>query len=142
MTHKDIIFTIVLYGTGLIGLLIWAPWGANFEHVADEHLYYLLLALVVWLLGFRYFGGRFIRPKWKIPGKFIGYMTISFILLIYLGHYALFFILGHQGLGGVGHYFICKHHNIDFWTCEPEAKYLEVTERWARGEFGSSESKK
>ena len=28
-----------------------------------------------------------------------------------------------------------KKHDIDFWTCEPESKYLELAERWGKGEF-------
>lgn len=77
-----------------------------------------------------------------MPGKFIGYLVMSFIALVLFDHYALIFIIGHQAIGGISHYFICKRHGIDFWTCEPESKYLEVTEKWAKGNFGKSKETK
>ena len=134
-SKTNIITTIILYGGLLTGLIIWSPWGENFEKVRLYHFYYLLFASIIWLLGFKFFGGRFIRPKWKIPGKFIGYLTISFVLLTLFDHYALIYIIGHQASGVIGHYFICKKHDIDFWTCEPESKYLEVTEKWTKGKL-------
>ncbi|MFO7524975.1 MAG: hypothetical protein R6W68_05940 [Ignavibacteriaceae bacterium] len=96
---------------------------------------YLILAITVWLIGYRYFGGRFIRPKWKKAGKLIGYLAISFLLLLWLGHYALIFIIGHQLLGGLGHFIICKKNDIDWVTCQPEEKYIALTEKWAKGNF-------
>jgi len=86
MKQSNTIFTLLLYVGLIVGLVIWSPWGENFEHVETYHFYYLLLASLIWLFGFRFFGGKFIRPKWKIPGKFIGYLVMSFILLILLGH--------------------------------------------------------
>jgi hypothetical protein len=105
------------------------------------HFYYMLLAAIVWIFSFRFFGGRFVRPKWKQTGKFIAYMITSFVLVILVKHYALIFIIGHQALGGIAHYKICKKYNIDFWTCKPEEKYLEVTERWAKGDFFKTKEK-
>ncbi|MCI5056214.1 MAG: hypothetical protein MRY83_08900 [Flavobacteriales bacterium] len=133
--RTNIITTILFYGALLTGLILWAPWGDNGENIRPYHFYYLLLACIIWGFSYKYFGGRFVRPKWKIPGKLIGYLIISFILLILIDHYALLFIIGHQALGGIGHYVICKKHDINFWTCEPEAKYLELTEKWAKGNF-------
>ena len=104
-------------------------------------IYYLALAAVIWGLSYRFFGGRFVRPKWKQAGKFIAYILISSVLLLWVGHYALIFIIGHQALGGIGHYMICKTYNIDFWTCQPEEKYLEVTEKWAKGNFTKTDNK-
>ena len=138
----NVLSTLLLYAALLIALMLWSPWGEDFENVRQYHFYYLLAAAVIWLLGFKLFGGRFIRPKWKIPGKLIGYMMLSFIALILFGHYALIFIIGHQAIGGVGHYLICKNNNIDFWTCEPESKYLAVTEKWAKGSFDKENQKK
>jgi hypothetical protein len=63
------------------------------------------------------------------------YMTVSYILLIWVRHYALIFIIGHQALGGLGHYMICRKYGIDFWTCRHEEKYQALTEKWARGDF-------
>ena len=130
-----LVLTFIGYAALLAALILWCPWGANGENIKTFHFYYLLLAAVIWLFGFRFFGGRFIRPKWKQPGKFIAYMAISFVLLILIGHYALIFIIGHQALGGIWHYKICKKHGIDFWTSQPEAKYLKLTEKWAEGNF-------
>ncbi len=129
--------TLIIYGVIVLALVMWSPWGGNGENIEPFHFYYLLLAVIIWGFSFRFFGGRFVRPKWKQFGKFVAYMTISFVLLTLVGHLALIFIIGHQALGGIGHYVICKKHNIDFWTCEPEEKYVEVTEKWARGEIGS-----
>ncbi len=131
--------TLFIYTLIIAVLVIWAPWGANGENIEVFHFYYLGLAAVIWGVSYRLFGGRFIRPQWKKVGKFIGYMTASFILLILVGHFALIFIIGHQASGGVGHYMICKKHDIDFWTCQPEEKYLELTEKWAKGDFGKLE---
>lgn len=127
--------TLIFYGALLTALIIWSPWGKKGENLETFHFYYLLLAAIIWISSFRFFGGRFVRPKWKQPGKFIAYITISFVLLTMVGHYALIFIFGHQAMGGFGHYMICRKHNIDFWTCKPEDKYLEVTEKWAKGNF-------
>jgi len=129
--------SILFFGVAIVALILWSPWGKNGEKIETYHLYYLLLAAGIWLFSYRFFGGRFIRPKWKQTGKFIAYITISFVLLILIGHYALLFIIGHQALGGIGHYLICKKYNIDFWTCQPEEKYLEVTEKWATGHFAA-----
>jgi hypothetical protein len=123
--------TAVLYGVLLTVIFIWQPWGRNGENLETFHLYYLLLALGIWLVSYRLFGGRFVRPKWKQAGKLIAYLVISFLLLIYFDHYALIFIIGHQLLGVLGHFMICKKHGINFWTSQPEEKYLEVMERWS-----------
>lgn len=133
--------TLIIYGVVLTALIIWSPWGQNGENIETFHFYYLLLAAIIWFFSFRFFGGRFVRPKWKQTGKFIAYITISFVLLTLVGHYALIFIIGHQALGGIGHYIICRKHGIDFWTCEPEEKYLEVTEKWAKGDFSKTDKK-
>lgn len=130
-----IIIRSLLYGGLLIGLIIWSPWGENFENVKQYYFYYLILACILWLLVYRFFGGRFIRPKWKIPGKFISYLIFSFVLLCLIDHYALIFMIGHLSIGVIWHYKACKKHDIDFWTCEPESKYLELAEKWGKGEF-------
>jgi hypothetical protein len=127
--------TLIIYGILLTALIIWQPWGENGANIKTFHFFYLLLAALIWVFSFRFFGGRFVRPKWKQAGKFNAYMMISFVLLLLVGHYALIFIVGHQALGGIGHYMICRKHHIDFWTCKPEEKYLEVTGKWANGDF-------
>ncbi len=133
--------TLIIYGVVLTALIIWSPRGQNGENAETFHFYYLILAAIIWFFSFRFFGGRFVRPKWKQPGKFIAYITISFVLLTLVGNYALIFIIGHQALGGIGHFMICRKHGINFWTCEPEEKYLEVTEKWAKGDFSRTDKK-
>ena len=100
------------------------------------HPYYLMiLALGIWLIGYQFFGGRFVRPKWKQPGKLVAYLGISFLMLHWFGYYALLFIVGHQLIGMIGHVMICKKHGIDWKTSRPEEKYLALTEKWAQGDF-------
>ncbi len=127
----ELITRLFIYAAAIVGIAFWAPWGENGEHIEIFHFYYLILAVIIWVVSYRLFGGRFIRPQWKKAGKFIAYLIASFILLVLFGHYALIFIIGHQALGGLGHYMICKKHDINFWTCQPEERYLEVTKKWA-----------
>lgn len=103
----------------------------------DIQVYYLIISVVIWLLGYLH-TGRFVRPKWKIPRKCIFYVGISFVLVSWLGHWALPFIIGHPLVGLLFHTKICKEHNIDWRTCEPKEKYLELQEKWARGDFNNS----
>lgn len=125
------------------------PHAAAFEGTLVNHVAFLfdlssaewgllVVAAVIWFAGYRFAGGRFVRPQWKKPGKFLFYMLVSWGLLAWVGSYALFFIVGHQALGFAGHLYICRQHDIDWRTCEPEERYLALTKRWARGEFSSS----
>ena len=142
MRKMKLLATFLLYGVLLAALIVWSPWGKNGEHIEVFHFYYLLLAVIIWGLSYRFFGGRFVRPKWKQAGKLVAFLILSFVLLTLVGHYALIFIVGHQALGGIGHYMICKQHNINFWTCQPEEKYLEVTERWAKDNVARTDKQK
>lgn len=127
--------TLILYGlVGFVLVFIFILTDTKFQFVAYD-MYFLILAVMIWLLSYHYFGGRFIRPHWKKAGKFFAYIIISFVLLAIVGHYALKFIIGHQLLGGVGHFMICKKHGIDWRTCKPEDKYIALTEKWAKGDF-------
>lgn len=130
--------TGILYAILLFAFVTWVP--INLNEIETYQYYYLGLALVIWCVSYRLFGGRFVRPHWKKPGKLVAYLTISLGLLIWVKHYALIFIVGHQLLGGVGHFMICKKHDIDWWTCQPEEKYVALTEKWAKGEFSEDES--
>ncbi len=93
-----------------------------------------LLALCLWVPGY-FHTGRFVRPRWKISGKFIFYMSISFALAYWFGYYSLIFILGQPLLGLVFHIKVCKKHQINWLTCEPKEKYLALQEKWAKGDF-------
>ena len=102
----------------------------NFQYI------YLSLAIAIWVAGY-FHTGRFVRPKWKIPGKFLFYIGISIGLILWIGHYSLIFILGHQLAGLIFHIKICKRHNINWKTCEPREKYLELWERWAKRDYST-----
>jgi hypothetical protein len=138
----NVIITIAFYCLLVTGLIIWAPWGDNGENFEFYHIYYLMAAVFIWLFSYHFFDGRFVRPKSKQIGKLVAYLVITFVLSQLVGHFAIIFIVGHQALGGIGHYYICKKHNIDFWTCQPEEKYIEVTERWAKGNLKGNIEKK
>ena len=99
-------------------------------------LLYISLAVVLWFTGY-FLNGKFVRPKWKIPGKFIFYTTLSFFLTHWINHYSLIFIIGHPLIGMLFHIKACKEHDINWLTCQPRNKYIELQEKWAKGDFGS-----
>lgn len=127
--------SIVLYSLLFFGFVTWLVFMQSDLIIEKYHFFYFLLSVGVWFLSYRYFGGRFIRPQWKKVGKLFAYLIIASILILSIGHYSLIFIIGHQLLGGVGHFMICKKHGIDWKTCQPEEKYIELTEKWAKGDF-------
>ena len=100
-------------------------------------LTYFLIATVIWLLGY-FHNGRFVRPKWKIPGKFIFYIGVSLALAHWFGRWALVFLIGHPLIGLLFHIRICWKYQIDWLSCEPREKYLALQEKWASGDFSDS----
>lgn len=98
------------------------------------HYEYLLIALIIWFAGY-FHTGKYVRPKWKITGKFIFYIVVSVLLIYWIDHYSLFFIVGHQLIGLIFHLIVCKKHNINWINCEPKDKYIALQEKWAKGEF-------
>ena len=44
---------------------------------------------------------------------------------------ALIWIIGHPSLGVAGHIWWCRRHGIDWLTCEPRDRYLELRP-WAK----------
>lgn len=98
---------------------------------------YILLAIVIWFLGY-FHTGKFVKPKWKQYGKFVFYMLVSVILIIYVKHYSLIFIIGHQLLGLIFHIKACKRHNINWLTCQPRNAYLKLHEEWGKGNFNNN----
>ncbi|MEO0899254.1 MAG: hypothetical protein AAFY71_22775 [Bacteroidota bacterium] len=105
----------------------------------DIQFYYLLVAVLIWGLGYLH-TGKFVRPKWKIPGKFLFYVGVSTALVYAFGHWALLFIIGHPLIGLLFHVKVCKDHHINWLTCEPKEKYLELQEKWAKGDFGKKDA--
>ncbi|EAY25810.1 hypothetical protein [Microscilla marina] len=95
---------------------------------------YLLVAVLLWVLGYLH-TGKLVRPRWKQPGKAVFYLTISVALIYWFDHYALFFIILHPLLGLVFHIRVCRRHHINWKTCQPREKYIELQEKWAKGEF-------
>lgn len=102
-----------------------------------QQLLYLLLATLIWLLGYLH-NGKFVRPKWKIPGKFLFYLGISAALVHWWEHWSLVFIIGHPLLGFLFHLKVCRNHDIHWLTCTPQDQYIALQEKWAKGDFGSS----
>ena len=102
--------------------------------IDDIHIIYLLVAIVTWILGY-FHTGRFVRPKWKIPGKFLFYIAVSFGLAIWINHLSLIFIIGHPLVGIIFHIRACQKNGINWVKCEPREEYLKLQEKWARGEF-------
>lgn len=104
-------------------------------------VYYLIISILIWVAGYLH-NGRFVRPKWKIPGKFIFYNTVSFLLVHWFGHWGVIFIIGHPLLGLMFHLKVCKENNINWRTCEPREKYIALQEKWAKGDFSKSKKEK
>ncbi|MDD9942814.1 MAG: hypothetical protein OXU20_17370 [Myxococcales bacterium] len=93
------------------------------------------LIAVLWGVGFAQFGGRFVRPRWKIYGKAAVALTLAYFAMVWLGPWGLLIPAVHQSAGIVGHVAICRRHGIDWRTCEPRAQYIALQEKWARGDF-------
>ncbi len=127
--------SLLIYGSLVAAVLTWSPVLERGLVPEPRQLGWLAGAVVLWLAGYHFCGGRFVRPRWKQLGKLVVYFTFSWLLLRWVGDWALLFIFGHQASGWVGHVFICRKHGIDWRTCQPEEKYLALTEKWARGDF-------
>lgn len=95
---------------------------------------YIALAVLLWTAGY-FHTGRFVRPRWKIPGKLLFYIAGSVAFVLWFGHFGSIFILGHPLLGLFFHIKICKKHGIDWRTCTPREKYMALQEKWAKGGF-------
>ncbi|WNJ20102.1 hypothetical protein [Pontibacter sp. G13] len=95
---------------------------------------YLLIASGIWMLGFLH-AGKYVQPRWKIPGKFLFYLSISGVIAHFWGPWSLLFIVGHPLIGLIFHIRACRKHAINWMTCEPIEEYKALQEKWARGEF-------
>lgn len=97
-------------------------------------LYHILTACILWFTGY-FHHGKYVRPKWKIPGKFLFYTLVTGILTHWFQYYALIFIIGHPLIGLLFYIKICKKYDIDWKTCKPLDKYLDLQEKWAKGKW-------
>jgi len=88
------------------------------------------IAVALWLTGFALFG-RFIAPRWKVGGKLIFYLAVAAGLSAWVGHWSLIWIVGHPLLGIAGHVWWCRKHGINWVTCRPRDRYLELRP-WAQ----------
>ncbi len=92
----------------------------------------LSVGLVLQVFLFAVFG-RFIAPRWKVAGKAIFFFGIAAALSWWVGHWSLLFIIGHPLLGVWGHIWWCRKHGINWLTCQPRDRYLELRP-WAAGD--------
>lgn len=99
-----------------------------------EWYWYTVFSLVIWIL-FYVHSGKYVRPRWKQPGKLIFYVFVSTIFGNYFGLYSVIFIVLHPLIGLIFHIKACKKHNINWITCAPIDKYITLQEKWARGDF-------
>lgn len=90
-------------------------------------------------VGFLFFGGRFVKPTWKLYGKMFAFMTLSYFLFIWLGNWAWPWLILHQGIGWVFHIIICNRYGINWVAIEPRQKYLTLIEKYGRGDFSKTE---
>ena len=95
---------------------------------------YSILAVVIWMFGFVH-TGKYVRPRWKLIGKFVFYVAVSVILIMWLKHFSLIFIIGHPLLGLIFHIRVCGKHDINWLTCQPIEKYKALHEKWGRGKL-------
>lgn len=107
--------------------------------MSSVQVFYLLLSILIWILGY-FHNGKFVRPKWKIPGKFLFYVGVSVLCVYWFGHWGILFILGHPLIGLLFHLKVCRENEINWLTCEPKDKYLELQEKWAKGDFRKKEA--
>lgn len=75
----------------------------------------LSIALAIWLVGFALF------------------LLVTVGLSFWFGYWALIFVIGHPALGVGGHIGWCRKHGINWLTCEPRDRYLELRP-WAQGD--------
>lgn len=94
----------------------------------------LLIALGIWGVGYAWMG-RFVRPRWKIPGKLLFVMALTGLFSWLWGHWSVLIVLIHQGIGIFFHFQVCRKHSINPWTCQPRTEYLALQEKWAKGDF-------
>jgi len=105
--------------------------------MSDVLVINLVAALLIWMAGFAVFG-RFIAPRWKVWGKLAFFLLVTGALSLWLGLWALVWVVGHQGLGLLGHAWWCGKHGIDWLTCQPRDRYLELRPWAAADGFGEA----
>ena len=134
MSHRAAPLLSALIYALAVGLAVSALWGSDFGP-DPARLAGLAGIAVLWLVGYRWFGGRFVRPRWKIVGKAAAALTLAYFAMVWLGPWGLALPVAHQAIGMAGHVVICQRHGIDWRTCEPQERYIALQEKWARGDF-------
>ncbi len=99
------------------------------------------IALVLWCAGFVLFG-RFIVPRWKVAGKLLFYLALAVLLSYQFDHWSLLWIIGHPLLGIGGHIWWCQRHGINWLSCRPRAKYLQLRPWASRDGFTRGNEKR
>ncbi len=105
----------------------------------SPHLIRMIAATVFWCAGFTVFG-RFVSPRWKVAGKLVFYLAACWALSMVVGNWSLVWIVGHPLLGILGHAWWCRRHDINWITCEPRDRYLELRPWAHRDGFGGRET--
>lgn len=98
----------------------------------DSHIVRMIVAVVLWVGGFLLFG-RFISPRWKVAGKLAFYLVVSWVLSMTAGNWSLIWIVGHPLVGVAAHAWWCRRNGINWVTCEPRDRYLQLRP-WAQAD--------
>lgn len=94
----------------------------------------VLFGMAVALQAFLYLlFGRYVEPRWRMLPLVACYFLITWILANSFGWWSLLWIVGHPALGLFAHASWCRNHGIDWRTCEPRERYLELLP-WGIGE--------
>ena len=72
-------------------------------------------------------------------GKLLFYLGVTALLTWWVGYWAFVWIVGHQALGLWGHRWWCGRHGINWLTCQPRDRYLELRPWAAQDGFGTTE---
>lgn len=129
------IWSVLIYTT-VVAATIWFLWDRVPTFMPSPAVWIsLALAAALWLFGFFFVGGRFVKPVWKAYGKGVAFMAFCYFLLIAIGLWAWPLIIVHLGIGFVFHLVICRREGIDWRTIQPREKYVALMEKYGRGDF-------
>lgn len=132
---KSFLLSIAIYGAIVLAYLYWSPLSLESYRPDIVKLGYLAIGLALWAVAFLRFGGRYVKPRWKLVGKLIRYIIVSYILLTWFGHWAVLYILIDPLIGLTFHIYICRQHDINWRTVEPRERYIALMEKFGKGDF-------